>query len=57
MEIKQAVPKPFEEGISPTLSFEVGIAYTKFREAIVGIEGFLESDDGKILGRVVEFAT
>ena len=56
MKIKQIVPKPFEKAISPTLSFEVQIAYTNLEEAIVGIDGFLESDDGKILATVIEIA-
>jgi hypothetical protein len=54
MEIKRVVPKPHEKSISPVMSFEVDIAFMKFQEAIIGVEGFLESADGKTLANVVE---
>ena len=55
MQIKNVVPKPYEKSISPAISFEVEIAHIKFQEAIVRVDGWLESDDGKILANVVGF--
>jgi len=54
MEIKRVVPRPYEKCILPAMSFEVDIAHVKFQEAILGLEGFLESADGRILANIVE---
>lgn len=52
MEIRRAVPLPFEQSVSASISFEVDIAHTKRQEAILNIEGWLESDDGKMLVKI-----
>jgi len=54
MQIKSVTPKPFENSIPPGISFKIEIVHVKFQEAIVGIEGWLTSDDGKILAKVGE---
>ena len=54
MRIVSIVPRPYDKSIYPAISFEVGIARVNLQEAIVGIEGRLESDDGKILANVFE---
>ena len=56
MEIRRVIPKPYEKTISPAISFEVDIAHTEFQEAIISVEGLLESDHGKILADLVEIA-
>ena len=52
MKINDVNPKPCEESILPAIIFEVNLAYEIFGEAIINIEGFLESDNGKILAKV-----
>jgi len=54
MYLKNVVPRPFENSIPPAISFGIEISHVKFHEAIIGIEGWLESDDGKILAKAVE---
>ena len=54
MYLKKVIPKPFEDSIPPGISFEIETTHIKFQEAIIGIEGCLASDDGKILAKVVE---
>ena len=57
MQIKNVVSKPYEKSISPAISFEVEIAHIKFQEAITSVDGWVESDDGKILANVVGVTT
>jgi hypothetical protein len=52
MEIKNAIPKPHQNSIMPAMIFEVDISYTQLHEAIVNVDGWLESDDSKTLVRV-----
>lgn len=54
MEIRRTLPKPYEKSIKPAMSFEVDISHQKYREAIVAVDGWLESDDGRILTNVYE---
>jgi len=54
MEILRVEPKSYEKSVLPAIRFEVELAHIKFQEAIVNIEGWVESDDGKILARVQE---
>ena len=56
MYLKKVIPKPFENSIPPGISFKIEITHIKFQEAIIGIEGCLASDDGKILAKIVEVA-
>jgi hypothetical protein len=57
MRILNATPKPYEKSILPAISFEVDIAHTAFQEAIVSVDGWLESDDDKILADITEIGT
>ena len=54
MEIKKVLPKPYEKSISPGISFDVEIGYTKYEKAIIGISGWLETDDKKIIAEIRE---
>lgn len=54
MQIKNVVVKPCDNTIHPAISFEVEIVHTKYREGLVSVDGWLESDDGKILANVFE---
>jgi len=54
MEIKKILPKPYEKSISPGISFDVEIGYTKYEKAIIGIGGWLETDDKKIIAEIRE---
>jgi len=54
MEIKKVEPKVYEKSIFPGISFDVEISYTKYQEAIVGISGWLETDDEKIIAEIKE---
>jgi len=54
MEIKKIEPKPYENSIFPGISFDIEISYTKYTEAIVGINGWLKTDDGKIVAEIKE---
>jgi hypothetical protein len=49
MEIKVNSVKPHERVALPALYFDVEIEYQKFGEVILGVSGYLKSDDGKIL--------
>lgn len=52
MEIKSVIPRPYENSISPVIIFKVDITYTELQEGIINVEGWLESDDGKMLSKV-----
>jgi len=54
MEIKKVQPKPYEKSISPGISFDVEIGYKKYEKAIIGISGWLETDDKKIIAEIRE---
>jgi len=54
MEIKNVVAKPSDKTIYPAMIFEVEISHRRYQEAIVSIDGLLESDDGKILANLVD---
>ena len=56
MKIENIEVKPYEGSIFPAMSFEVEISYTKYREAITGVNGWLETDDGKIVAEINENA-
>jgi len=56
MKIENIEVKPYERSIFPAMSFEVEISYTKYREAIMGVNGWLETDDGKIVAEINETA-
>jgi hypothetical protein len=52
MKIENIEVKPYENSILPSISFEVKISHIKYREAISDISGWLETDDGKIIGEL-----
>lgn len=54
MKIESIVVKPYEKSIIPSLSFEIEISYIKYQEAITGVSGWLETDDGKIVAEINE---
>jgi len=54
MEIKKILPKPYEKSIFPGISFDVEIGYTKYKKAIIGVSGWLETDDKKIIAEIRE---
>jgi len=54
MEIKVNSVKPYEKAALPTLQFDVEVEYNKFERVILGISGYLKSDDGKILSTLNE---
>lgn len=54
MEIKEIGPSPYEKSIFPSLSFGTVVSRIKYDEAIIGVEGWLETDDGKTVARLDE---
>jgi hypothetical protein len=54
MEIKVYSTKPYERAALPALQFDVEIGYQKFGEVILGVSGYLKSDDGRILSLLNE---
>jgi len=54
MEIKQILCKPYEKSLFPSLKFDVEISYAKYQEAIIYIDGWIETDDGKIIAEIKE---
>jgi len=54
MEIKNAEPKPYEKSALPSIIFEVEISHVKYQEAIMGVNGWLETDDGKVIASINE---
>jgi len=54
MEIKSVESKPYEKSVLPSIIFEVEISHMRYREAIIGVSGWLETDDGKIIASINE---
>ncbi|MCL0058789.1 hypothetical protein M1O19_01095 [Dehalococcoidia bacterium] len=54
MIIENIVVKPYEKSIFPGLSFDTEIVYTRYDQAIVGIHGWLETGDQKIVAEIRE---
>lgn len=57
MNITSVVTQVYEKSVVPAICFEVKITYVKNREVIIDLQGWLESDDGKTLARVIETST
>jgi len=57
MRIMSVAAKPPENILLPSILFEVEIGQVKYGEAIIGISGWLETDDGKIVAHVNEGAS
>ncbi|MDI6603332.1 MAG: hypothetical protein QME57_04505 [Patescibacteria group bacterium] len=54
MEIKIIHIRPYEKAIFPGIAFEVEITHTKYKEMIIGVDGWLETDDRKIISTINE---
>jgi len=54
MQIKEVEPKPYEKSVFPGISFDIEISYTKYKEAIISINGWLKTDDEKIVAEIRE---
>ena len=54
MKIESIVEKPYEKSIIPSLSFEIEISHIKYQEAITGVSGWLQTEDGKIVAEINE---
>lgn len=54
MKIENIVENPYEKSIIPGLSFEIKISHIKYQEAITGVSGWLQTDDGKIVAEINE---
>ena len=52
MEIVSVKPKPYEGSVFPGISFEVEISYEENKQAIIGIIGWIQTDDGKVIAEV-----
>jgi len=54
MEIKGVKHEPYEKSVFPSIIFEVEIGHIRYQEAIIGVSGWLETDDGKVIASVNE---
>jgi len=54
MEIRNIISKPHEKPILPSIRFDLEISYTKYHEAIISVNGNLETDDGRIVANLDE---
>jgi len=54
MEIRNVVSEPYEKSTPPSIIFEIEISYRKYQEAVIGISGWLETDEGKIIANINE---
>ncbi len=54
MEIKNIKPRPYVQSIYPSIIFEIEISYIVYQEAIIGMNGWLETDDKKIIAEINE---
>lgn len=54
MEIKNISVKPYEKSIFPGISFNIEIGYIEYQETIIDMDGWLETDDQKIIAEIKE---
>jgi len=54
MNIESISPKPYEKSILPGISFEVEIKYMKYQEAIISVNGWVETDDKNMIASLNE---
>ena len=54
MRIESVKPEPYEKSALPGIIFEVEISHVKHQEAIIGVSGWLETDDGKVVSSINE---
>jgi len=54
MRIEKITHNPYDKSVLPSIVFEIEIKHKKYQEAIVGVYGWLETDDGKIVASINE---
>ena len=54
MRIEKITHNPYDKSVLPSIVFEIEIKHTKYQEAIIGVHGWLETDDGKIVASINE---
>ena len=54
MEVRVTSISPIEHSIYPALSFELEVSHIAYEEIIIGINGWLKTDDGKIIANLTE---
>ena len=56
MEIKLVESQPYEKSVVPSIKFDVKIEHKKCQESIIGVNGWIESKNGKIITEISEIA-
>ena len=54
MRIEKITHNPYDKSVLPSIVFEIEIEHKKYQEAIIGVYGWLETDDGKIVASINE---
>jgi len=54
MRIEKISHNSYDKSVLPSIVFEIEIKHTKYQEAIIGVHGWLETDDGKIVASINE---
>ncbi|MCW3132422.1 MAG: hypothetical protein N2V73_06880 [Candidatus Methanospirare jalkutatii] len=54
MRIEKITHNPYDKSVLPSIVFEIEIKHKKYQEAIIGVYGWLETDDGKIIASINE---
>ncbi len=54
MEIKEITHRPYDKSILPSIALEIEISCRRYEEAIIGVYGWLETDDGKTIADITE---
>gem|GEM_PF-722847 len=54
MKIESVKLGPYERSLLPGLRLEVCISYKKNEQSIIGVNGWLQADDGKLISRIGE---
>ena len=54
MRIEKITHNPYDKSVLPSIVFEIEIEHKKYQEAIIGVHGWLETDDGKIVASINE---
>jgi len=54
MQILKAEPRSYDEIFPLGIAFDIEIEYRKYKEAIIGIDGWLEAENRTIIANLVE---
>jgi len=54
MQITKVQVDPYEKAIIPGICFDIEITYKRYDEAIIGVNGWLETNDGKVIAEIRE---